>query len=125
MKLLGVWIALVGIVGRPGFHSQQGQETFLFSTVSRLTLWPIQPPIQWVLAVLSPEVTQPGCEADHSPLSSAKAEEWWSYTSTPSYLLMVSGTASPLPFTGYITLTSFVKKHLFISGFHHALFTFT
>jgi hypothetical protein len=38
-------------------------------------LWgPTQPPIQWVLGVLSLGVKQQGPEADHSPPSSAKVE---------------------------------------------------
>ena len=41
------------------------------------------PPIQWVMGVLCPGVKQPGREADHSASSSAKAENDWSYTSTP------------------------------------------
>jgi hypothetical protein len=32
---------------QPGFYSRQGQGIFLFATASRLTLGPIQTPIQW------------------------------------------------------------------------------
>ena len=32
----------------PGFDSRQGQETFLFSKMSRPALGPTQPPIHWV-----------------------------------------------------------------------------
>jgi hypothetical protein len=49
------------------FNSQQGLGIFLFTTTSRLTLGPTQPPIQWVLGTLSLRVKQPGHEADHSP----------------------------------------------------------
>jgi len=34
-------------------------------------------------------VKQPECEADYSPLSSAKVKDGWSYTSTPLYVFMV------------------------------------
>jgi hypothetical protein len=61
--------------GQPGFDSQQGQEIFLYSTVSRLALRPIQPPIQWVLGALSPGVKQLGHEAAHSPPCSAKVKK--------------------------------------------------
>jgi hypothetical protein len=47
---------------------------FLFSTASRPVLGPTQPPIQWIPVVISPGVEQPGCEADHSPPSSAKVK---------------------------------------------------
>jgi hypothetical protein len=35
---------------------------FLYYTASRLALEPIQPPIQWIPGVLSPEVKHLGCE---------------------------------------------------------------
>jgi hypothetical protein len=60
--------------GQPGFNSQQGQEIFLFSVVSRPTLGPIQPPIQWVPGVLSLGVKWQGCEADHSPPCSVEVK---------------------------------------------------
>jgi hypothetical protein len=48
-----------------GVNSQQGLGIFLFDTVSRPTLEPTQPPIQWVLGALSLGVKEPECEADH------------------------------------------------------------
>jgi hypothetical protein len=36
----------------------------------------------------SPRVKRPGCEADHSPPSSAEVKNAWSYTSTPQYTSM-------------------------------------
>jgi hypothetical protein len=44
------------------------------SILSRLTLAPTQPPIQWAWCALSLEVEWQGCEADHSPPSSAKVK---------------------------------------------------
>jgi hypothetical protein len=44
--------SLVGIVMGYGLDFQQGQEIFLFSTLSRLALGPTQPPFQWVLGVM-------------------------------------------------------------------------
>jgi hypothetical protein len=55
--------------GCPGFHFWQGLRISLFPTVSRLALGHTQPPIQWVLGVLSPGVNWLVCEADHSPPS--------------------------------------------------------
>jgi hypothetical protein len=49
---------------------------------------PTQPPIQWVPGALSLEVKQPGREADHSPPSSAKVKNAWSYTPLPQYVFM-------------------------------------
>jgi len=60
-----------------------GLEIFLFTTASRMNLEPTQPPVQWVLGPLSLGVKWLGCEADHSPLSSAEAKNAWSYTSAP------------------------------------------
>jgi hypothetical protein len=44
----------------------------LFSTASRQTLGPTQPPIQWGPGALSPGVKLQGRESDHSPPSSAE-----------------------------------------------------
>jgi len=56
------------------FKSWQGLGIFLFTTESRPALGPTQPPIQWVPEDLFLGVKQPGCEADHSPPSSAEAK---------------------------------------------------
>jgi hypothetical protein len=61
---------------------------FLFTTASRAALGPIQPPIHWVSGALSLGVKRPGCEAEHSPPSSAEVKNAWSYTSTPQYAFM-------------------------------------
>jgi hypothetical protein len=44
--------------------SEQGQEIFLFSKISRLALGPTQPLIQWAWGALSRGVKQVGHEAD-------------------------------------------------------------
>jgi hypothetical protein len=62
---------------------------FLFSTMSRPALGPTQLPIQWVPGALTLGLKWPGCDADHSPPSSAEANNVWSYTSTPQYIFMV------------------------------------
>jgi hypothetical protein len=76
--------------GRPrGLSSSPNKiKNFLFSMSSRLVLGPSQPPIQWVSGALSQGVQRPGCEADHSPLSSAEAKKTWVHTSTPPYAFM-------------------------------------
>jgi hypothetical protein len=58
-----------------GFDSR-GLENFLLTTASRTALGSTQPPIQWVPGALSQGVKRPGCEADHSPPSSAEVIEW-------------------------------------------------
>jgi hypothetical protein len=60
--------------GRLGFYSLQCK-IFLFSTVSRPTLGPTQPPIQWVWWSLSLGIKRQGREADHSPPSSAEVKK--------------------------------------------------
>jgi len=45
--------------------------------MSRLAVGPTQPPIQWMLGAEH--------EADHSPPSSAKVKNAWSYASMPSW----------------------------------------
>jgi hypothetical protein len=60
-------------IGNGGFDSLG---IFLFDTVSRPALGPIQPAIQWVPGVLSLGVKRAGREADHSPPYSAKVKEF-------------------------------------------------
>jgi hypothetical protein len=62
--------------GRLGFDFREGQGFFLFAIASITALGLTQPPIQWVPGPLSLGIKRPGCEADHSPPSSA-----WSCTS--------------------------------------------
>jgi hypothetical protein len=63
-------------------------KNFIFSMSSRSALGPIQPPIQWLPATISPGVKLPGREADHSPPTSAEFKKIWIYTSTPPYAFM-------------------------------------
>jgi hypothetical protein len=84
------------------FESKKGLQIFLFTTMSRPALESTQPPLQWVPGALSLEVKQPGHEADHSALSSAKAKNARNYTSTPPLCLhgivlsYSTGTSLPL-----------------------------
>jgi hypothetical protein len=53
----------------------------IFSRSSRPALWCTQSPVQWVPGALSPEVKQPGREADHSPPARAEIRKTWIYIS--------------------------------------------
>jgi hypothetical protein len=55
-----------------GSSTPDGGKNFYFSMSSRPALEPTQPPIQWVLGALSPEVKRSGSQADHSPQISAE-----------------------------------------------------
>jgi hypothetical protein len=57
------------------FQSRQGLGIFLFTTVSRPTLEPIQPPIQWRSGAVFLGAKRPGRKADHSLPTSAEAKE--------------------------------------------------
>jgi hypothetical protein len=46
------------------------------------------PPIQRVPGNLSPELKQPGREADHSPPTSVQVKKSWTYTFIPPYVFM-------------------------------------
>jgi len=50
----------------------QQEKIFLFSIKSRLTLRFLQPFVQWILQIHSPEVNRPEREVYYSPLSSAE-----------------------------------------------------
>jgi hypothetical protein len=60
---------------------------FLLAAMSRPALGPTHSTVQWVPMALSLGVKKPGHEADHSPPSSAKVKNAWSYTSTPQVYL--------------------------------------
>jgi hypothetical protein len=62
--------------GRPGFNFRQVQEIFLFSRASRRSVRPTQPPIQWGRGAVSPGITRPGLEADHSPPIWCQGQEY-------------------------------------------------
>jgi hypothetical protein len=70
-----------------GYDFRRGLGIFLYTTTSTTALGPTQPPIQWVTEALSRGLKGPGCEADHSPPSSARVKSAWSYTSTPQIRL--------------------------------------
>jgi hypothetical protein len=56
------------------FDSRQGQEIFLYSTLSIPALGPIPLSNQWVPRALSPDLKRPGRQADESLLSSAEVK---------------------------------------------------
>jgi hypothetical protein len=63
--------------GQPEFNSREVQGVFLFDTaVSRPALGPTQPPVQWVLGILTPGgKTVGGVKLDHSlPPSKGKGK---------------------------------------------------
>lgn len=62
-----------------GFGSGQWQET----SVVRIIQWLTQPHIRCKLVVNSAVLKQLECEADHSPLSSAKVKNTWSSAASP------------------------------------------
>jgi hypothetical protein len=69
--------------GRPGFDSQQGQESS-FATISRPALRPTQPPMKLVVGALSLGIKWSGHGAHHSPPSSAKVKNAQSCVSSPN-----------------------------------------
>jgi hypothetical protein len=59
------------VVDVRGFIPSEARDS-LFSMSSVPVLWLNQPPIQEVQGILSPGVTLPGLEADHSPPTSTE-----------------------------------------------------
>jgi hypothetical protein len=72
---------VVRVLVRAGYFSPHSR------VQTRPTLGPIQPPILWIQGALFLGIKRPGCEADHSPPSSAQVENAWSYNSTPPICL--------------------------------------
>jgi hypothetical protein len=78
----------------------------LFTTLSRTALEPTQPLIQRVPGALSLGVKRPGCEADHSPPSSAEVKECVElYLHSPN---MPSWRGAQLKHRDYFTFTPFL-----------------
>jgi hypothetical protein len=76
-----LWLLDYGLDDRASFAGSSRE--FFSSPQSPDQLGPTQPPIQRLLGV-----KQSGCEADHSPPSSAEVKNAWKYTSTLPYVLM-------------------------------------
>jgi len=70
-----------------GSNPGRGQR-FFSSLKVRLALGPTQLSVQWVLWFLL-EVKWPGPVVNHSPPSSAKVKNEWSYTSAPPKGVMI------------------------------------
>jgi hypothetical protein len=68
-------------------QSWQG-EIFIPVSACKLPLGPTWHLIQWVPEAISPEAERPGCDADHSPQSSAKVEN--ELRTIPSFSLSTS-----------------------------------
>jgi hypothetical protein len=71
------------------FRQKKMGKGFLFATVSRPALGPIQPPIQWVQESISTGIMRPGRETDHLSPFIAEVKNTRSYSSTPPYVFMV------------------------------------
>jgi hypothetical protein len=74
---------------RSGIRFPAGVGIFLFTTASRPSLGPTQPPIQWIQWAISMMVKRQGREADHSPPFSAEVKEcvelYLHFSNTPSW----------------------------------------
>jgi hypothetical protein len=109
---------MIGVLG-VGFCAGLG--IFLFSTASRPSLGPTQPPIQRVTGFLSSGVKRLGREADDSPPSSVEVKNEWRYTSTPNYVLMPRCLVKHrdnfnFTFTGLYFVTATLRKMFIILG---------
>jgi hypothetical protein len=79
-------LLFTGLMTRVLFPTGAIKGFFPFTNKPRVAKKPNQPPLQWVLEALSTGVKLLGHKADHSPPSSTKVKNAWSYTSTPPYI---------------------------------------
>jgi hypothetical protein len=82
-----------------GVRTPVGSKFFFLSTSSRGALGPTQLPIQWVQGSFSPEVKQPGRDADHSHPSSS-----WARFFSLHKVQIGSGATPNLLYNGYRAL---------------------
>ena len=87
------------------FISVEGRKIFPLSKMPILPVRPTQPPIQWVLGAVSPEMKLLGHEVDHLPRSSAEVNEW-------------SCTSIPIHHCGMCSDFTFTFTFIFISHEH-------
>ena len=74
-------------MGEPWFEPQQGQKIFLLYEAFIPPLGPTKSSSHWLIGVISSGSKRPGREVYHSPLTSTKVKNEWSYTSTPPLCL--------------------------------------
>jgi hypothetical protein len=72
-EVKNAWSWTIGVLG---IDPRRGLGIFLFTTASRTSLGPTQPPIQWVPGALFLGVKWPGREDNHSPPYSAEVREF-------------------------------------------------
>jgi hypothetical protein len=94
---------------------------FLFTTASRTTLGPTQPPIQWVPGALSLRIKRPGRrEADHLHPSSAEVKEcmelYLHSPNTPSWRGTQLKKAQGLIFLAFISTDSLQRYLVHITS---------
>jgi hypothetical protein len=93
------------MIGVLGFDSRRGLGIFLFTTASRPTLGPTQPPIQWVPGILSLAVKRPVLKTDQFTPSNTEVKQcvelYFQSPSTHSWRAaqFKKGTGTILPFT--------------------------
>jgi hypothetical protein len=95
--------------GWSGFDSQQGQENFYFSKVSRLALRPTQLPTQ---SVLLQGTAAKRCEADPSPATDGKIKIDWHYTPTTPICLAYGKDRDNFTFSLPVTLLYILPQFL-------------
>jgi hypothetical protein len=90
-----------------GVQFLRGTSTFLFSTVSKPVVGPVQPSIQWVMGDFSPGVKSNGREADHSASSCAEVKNGGAIP--PLRHTLNTGTILPFLRLQYLTRISDAK----------------
>jgi len=96
-KCIWSWISVAGIVTgwrtgarKNGVSITGRRQKCIFSSSFSVNMRHTQPPIYQVKGALPWGLNWPGCEAGHSPLSSAEVFEVCSYVSTNPYTLLAS-----------------------------------
>jgi hypothetical protein len=92
-------------------------EAFLLSKTIKPSPGYSQPPMEWILVVLSPGLNQPLRDTDHKLSSKTKAKSYWSCASTSRNALRICTGTLAFPFAAIFRTNKNIRIKQDVSSF--------